>query len=132
MTLDLRSRAFVIGSSIISTIITFLYLGGAQIKKRLRSFPYEYAMIAIAISFGLFNVLNVELQRLYPRRKRVIPFLVGGAMGLLFSLVGRFKYDLPRKLFGLSKRREWIVHPAGVVLYGAIFGLIVETVNKSV
>lgn len=119
--------AFVVGSSIICTIITFLYTGNAYKRSGRRpDVPYENIPVVVAILFGFFNVLNVHLTKKYGNN---VSFLVGGLMGLTFSSIGRFGMDLPTKIFGFNRKNEYLVHLYAFVLYGLIFRFIVQPLN---
>jgi hypothetical protein len=122
-------KAFIVGSSIINTIISFSYIGNAfKSSGRPSSFPYEIIPIGISVIFGIANILNIYLQSKYT--SRFIPFIVGGLMGILFSVVGRFVYGLPQKIFGFNESNEYQVHLVAFVLYGLIFQFIVQYVNQ--
>lgn len=139
---------FIIGSSIISTILSFLYIGNANSKFILKTgkkpFPFELAIIFIAILFGLFNIINVNLQKSNltctcnkqictcvknNKHSFIISFSIGGFLGLLFSSIGRFKYNLPITIFGFTKKNQNLVHVYAFILYGLIFSLIVQQIN---
>eukprot|EP01083_Nonionella_stella_P066699 175871_1 len=125
--------AFVIGSSLVSTFVTFGYLSYyVNLRKKsftYKPFPYELFPFIIPIMIGIVNVLNVCIV-LNTKRNRLIPFLVGAISGILFSFIGRFGFDLPRKLFHFKPNREWIVHVMAMVIYGFVFGIIVNYFNS--
>jgi hypothetical protein len=115
-------QSFIIGSSIISTIITFSYMGFYFRKEnRPSSIPFELFSIGIPIIFGLFNIINVYLQRKYKTEN--IAFFVGATMGLLFSIIGMFILNIPTKIFNL-------VHLIEFFLYGLIFQFGIQYFNK--
>ena len=65
--------SFIIGSSIISTIISFSYIGSAFRKsKRPSDIPYEMFPIFIPIMFGIFNVINVILIKKYRFNENIL------------------------------------------------------------
>jgi hypothetical protein len=119
--------SFIIGASILSTIVSFSYIGYAYSKKRL-NFPYELIPIFISIMFGIFNIINVYTRKKYDNK--LTTFLVGGIMGLLFSIVGRFGYDLPIRMFNFTRGNEYMVHIYAFLLYGTIFSLIVQPIDE--
>lgn len=122
--------AFIIGSSIIITLITFLYLGRAYQKAdRPKDIPYETVAIFVPVMYGLFNVINYILQVKYNQSPN-ISFIVGGTMGLIFSLIGRFGYDLPVRIFNFTKEREHYVHFIAPILYGLIFRFSLQPFNQ--
>lgn len=119
--------AFVIGSSIVATAISFLYLGTAFRRSGYRGdVSFEMVPLMVPIMFGLANVVLVSLGSGSGVLKAA---MVGGALGLLFSVIGRFGLDLPRKLFRYDDDNAWQVHLIAVVLYAGIFTFIVRNVN---
>ncbi len=121
--------AFIIASSIIILFITYLYLGTAYVRAgRPKHIPFEYVMPFIGVMYGMFNVLNVYLQRkgFGPN----ISLLVGATMGELFSIIGRFGYNLPVDIFGFKKENEYMVHIIAPILYGIIFRFGLQPLNK--
>jgi len=118
-------KAFIIGSSIISTIISLTYIGNAfRNSGRPSDIPYEILPIFIAIMFGIFNMINV-----YFDFRGMETFILGGIMGVIFSIIGRFGYNLPTRIFGFSDN-EYLVHFIAFVLYGTIFRFIVQPLNE--
>ena len=121
--------AFIIGSSIIIFLITFLYVGYAYRKSnRPDDLPYEIAPVIIPIMYGLFNIINVGLQS--KGYSPNIAFIVGAIMGEIFSLVGRFKYNLPILIFGFDKSNAYLVHLIAPILYGLIFRFPLQKINQ--
>ncbi len=121
--------AFIIGSSIIIFLLTFLYVGYAYRKSdRPDSIPYEIAPIIIPIMYGFFNVINVALQT--KGYSPNIAFVVGAIMGEIFSLIGRFGYDLPVLIFGFNKDNAYLVHLIAPILYGLIFRFPLQKINQ--
>ncbi len=121
--------AFLIGSSIIILFITYLYIGHAYRKAgRPKDIPFEYGIIFIAIMYGIFNVINVGLQNkgFCPN----ISIFVGATMGIIFSIIGRFSYDLPIRIFGFTKNNDYLVHIIAPILYGLIFRLSLQPLNE--
>lgn len=113
-------HAFIIGSSIISTIITFSYIGKAfSSAGRPSNIPYEWFPILIPILFGIFNILNVIWLN---------PVITGMLMGLTLSILGR-GLNLPNILFGYTKKNEYQVHIIAVILYSLIFKYIINNIN---
>ena len=120
---------FIIASSIIVTFISLWYVGSAYDKAGSpRGIPIVPIEISMAVAFGLANIVNLLID---PDQSRWwITFLVGATLGVLFSLVGRFGYDLPRRIFNFNKKTEWRVHPIAFFLYGLIFAIIVRPLNR--
>ena len=124
--------AFIIGSSILITLITLLYVGYAFRKAgRPSDIPYELYAIFIPIMYGVFNVANVYLQKKYKFCPN-ISLAVGALFGLLLSFFGRFGYDLPKRIFEFSEQTESRVHIIAPVMYALIFRFIVQPVNEYV
>ncbi len=127
--------AFVIGSSILATIITFSYTGNAYRKSgRPKDVPFEWIPIFIPIMFGLMNMLNIFLQSIIKKKsttsKYIIAATVGALTGLIFSLMGRFGLNLPQKIFNIEKTKEWTVHVIAPIMYAAIFAVIIQPLNN--
>jgi len=128
--------AFIIGSSILSCIVTFSYLGFYHRNRRTDNsshlISYEQIPIIVPILFGIANVvlylLNNSLEWKY---RRVMAVMIGSLTGFVFSLIGRFGYDLPDKLFKIEKNKQSIVHAVAPLLYSVIFGLIVQSLNDA-
>ena len=122
--------SFIIGSSVLVTFITLLYLGRAfNNSGRPSEIPYEKFALAIPIIYGISNVINIYLQKNYSYSSN-ISFGVGAIMGLFLSFIGRFKYNLPKEIFKFSEKNAYQVHIIAPVLYSLIFGLIVQSVNS--
>jgi len=69
---------------------------------------------------------NKDEEDNVPRSKIL---LCGASLGLFLSIVGRFGFDLPIKMFKMSESSSWTVHPIAIVLYMIIF-LYVEKIIK--
>ena len=118
--------AFIIGSSIPVTLVSFLYLGIAFKKAgRPSAIPYELFAILIPVLFGLFNILNVYLLKLTDNKN--VSIYVGVFQGLVFSIIGRFLLDLPGKLFKMEQ--QYLAHVYAIVTYMIISRIIVHPIN---
>lgn len=126
--MDKNLLAFVIGSSIISTFVTFLYNGVAFRRQRPYNVQIELMPIVVPIIFGLMNILLYNLIQRTTYNPFMLTIVVGSLTGIILSLIGRFYFDLPRNLYGIE--REWTVHLVAVPLYAIIFGLIVYPLNR--
>ena len=121
------ARSFVAGSSVAASFVTLAYLGRAFAKAgRPPDFPYETAAFAIPVLYGLANALNVSVGG----DSLPSAALSGCLLGLLLSVLGRFRYGLPVRFFGFSDANSWAVHGVAPVLYALIFVLIVRNVNR--
>ena len=127
--------AFVIGSSLISSAITFMYTGKAfhnanhTMNDGLPPLDYEIIPLLVLGLFGIFNVINVFL-RSKTNQKTLVTIVIGGLAGLTFSLIGRFKYGLPKRIFGYTSQNENNVHYIAFTMYAFIFTMIVQSVNN--
>ncbi len=118
--------AFVIGSSVVCTFVTFLYLGNAFKRSGCPcDISFEKVGLVVPVLYGLVNVLLVWLGLGWQGA-----VLVGTLFGFGLSLIGRFGLGLPRKLFGFIGGTEWRVHVIASVLYAGIFGVLVHGVDK--
>ncbi len=132
--------AFVIGSSILSSVWSELYMGKSYDaagcpcdleffgNKNIKFWIYP---IIVPILFGLFNVLNVFLQFQFQEMNPwLIASAVGGVFGLLLSLAGRFGFDFPRKVFKMkTKEQQASVHWKAPIFYALIFAVVVQSLN---
>jgi hypothetical protein len=122
-------KYFIFGSSILSTIITLTYVGNAFFRAgRPSEIPYELFAIFIPILFGIFNVIIMYFVKKYNNNN--LAFLIGGIMGLIFSLIGRFKLNLPIKIFNFNTSNAHLVHIIAFIMYGTIFRFGIINLNK--
>jgi len=125
--------AFMIGSSIASTIFSLSYIGIANLKfKGIEN--YEYMAIYVPLFYGAFNVLSTGLTKYFSKLKYlpiIIPFIVGGAHGVIFSIFGRYLMgNLPVKNFKFKEGTEWQVHIYSFMYYAAVYGIVLTFLNK--
>ena len=119
--------AFIIGSSLPSVLISNLYIGMANYKKDIIK-RYELFPFSIALLFGLFNIINYMI---YKKIHNDISAIISGILfGLILSLIGRFIFDLPTRLFHFTKQNEYMVHIYASLLYTFIFYFIIQNLNK--
>jgi len=131
---------FLKGSSMAVALPTMVYVGMAQRKNRLAAFsnstdqatqeflsiPYESIAVGIPIMYGITYTL-LKYYNDDPSRKETMLF--GAALGLTLSLIGRFVFDLPIKMFGLMET-PWMVHIVAPILYTLIFVYVDKLLNK--
>ena len=129
-------KYFIIGSSIISTFITFTYIGTAINKNVNKTNMSEicsytfYMYISIAIMYGLANILNVILlQNIMKINSLYASVITGACLGFIFSIIGIFYLNLPTTIFGY-KDNQWQVHIIAIILYSFIFGFIINNLNN--
>lgn len=125
--------AFIIGSSIASTIFSLSYLGIANVNNKGIE-NYEYMAVYVPLLYGAFNVLSTGLTKHFSKVKYlpiIIPFLVGALHGGVFSLLERYVMgNLPIKNFDFKEGQEWQVHIYAMLYYSAIYGVVVTFLNK--
>ncbi len=68
--------------------------------------------------YGIFGVLNYIIIQKYGTHYSI---LVGGLLGLILSIIGRFYLHLPIKIFGFSPNTEYMVHFYAILIYAFIF-----------
>jgi len=128
------------GSSVFHSLPTLLYLGFFRRKNRINllkdpsgisdfaSIPYESIIIGVLIAYGVSLKLLKKLNKRTNKEESLTNSLinasiVGSVTGLIFSLTGRFVFDLPSKHFGITER-PWMVHIVAPILYAIIFIII--------
>lgn len=126
--------AFIVGASLPAFAITFSYLGFAFHKTPFRNqIPFHLFPFLIPLLFGLANVINFQLIRYLrstPLNTILAPLIVGALTGLIFSIIGRFGLDLPKKLFLMPPSTQHRVHPIAAVLYAVIFTFIITPLTR--
>ena len=125
--------AFMIGSSLTSTIFSLSYLGIANLNTKAIT-NYEYMAIYIPLYYGIFNVLNVVLAKRFSKFKYLsmgLPFLVGGAQGILTSVYGQYFLDKAGlEKIGLGDKDAVKTHITSFFYYAAVYGIVITFVNK--
>lgn len=107
-------------------LVTFTYVGKAYHDAGHQHIDhYEAIPLLIPALFTVFNTLRL----LNPSAPA---WQYGAGLGLTLSAIGRFRYQLPAKLFGFTEENEWRVHVWAVVVYGLIFHWIVDSINKKI
>jgi hypothetical protein len=116
-------KLFTIASSIFVLIFPFLYLRG------LKSPSFENISILLPFYYGIsFVVLNYLLQSVIPD-KRTRYLVAGAIIGFVLSLIGRFVYNVPEKIFNIPENSVHIIAP---ILYAFIFGVVVYYIDESI
>jgi len=122
---------FIVGSSIISCAVTFLYMFRAYYRLGCPKniVPFDKFWI-VPLTFGVFNSLNIFVQLLFFEQfsPYAIAFIIGALQGTFLSSIGHFYFHFPRKLFHF--KNENYVHLIAIPLYGAIYALIVQPLNS--
>ena len=130
-------KAFIVGSSLLSAFLTFAYTGMAFHRSGHSSLNpvtpvalhYEVIPYVVLTIIGLGSVFNVWL-RTFMKNKLLGTAIAGALTGLSMSLVGRFKFDLPRKIFGHTTDDAWQVHIKAMILYVGIFLLVIQPLSS--
>jgi len=126
MKLKKTMNIFII-SSVIS-LITIAYISSAYIKNKCPSnIPYGLFLIFIPLLYGIFGVINYYVINKYGIK---YSFVIGMIFGLLLSLIGRFKLNLPQQLFNFTKKTEYKVHIYAIILYACIFQFIITPLTQ--
>lgn len=121
--------SFILGSSVVSTFITFLYLGiGVERADNPDILGYSFFPILIPLMYGGFNVFNVVMSDRFGMGEN-FACVSGALLGLSLSYLGRFVFKLPEKVFKMKKQDEWLVHVLAAVMYCLIFRLIIQNLN---
>lgn len=76
----------------------------------------------LPLLFGIAGVINYNV--IYYGSYNSI--LVGAIFGMALSMVGRFYFDIPKKLFKMHKNKEKVVHMYAPILYAFIFYFIIS------
>ena len=116
-------HAFILSSSLPAFLLTMMYIGYFYIKNdKPKDIPLEFFSIAIPLSFGLFGMINYNITKFGSYNSLIL----GALFGCMLSLVGRYYYNIPEKLFKMSKETQKLVHFYGPVLYAIIFYVIIS------
>lgn len=105
-------------SSASFSVITLLYLGAAWRRSGApSSVPIEQMAVLMPILYGLAGVANRQVIRAVGTPNAAL--LTGAVFGLALSLVGRFYYELPERIFdNMSGAKASLT---AIVLYAAVF-----------
>ena len=129
--------SFIIGSSLISCLVTFAYTGFAFHKANhtfddVEPLHYELVPFLIPIVLGFGNVLNFWLRNNIGKGipRWFATGLGGGITGLILSIIGRFGFNLPTKIFDFEEENQHYVHVYAFGLYILIFSFIIQPLNS--
>jgi len=129
---------FIKGSSVVAAFPTLLYVGFFQMKNRqdllkkasslklqnFLSIPFESIIVGILVAYGItFSIMkrNIDEEKDSNSKKLIKVMSHGAILGLVLSIIGRFYFDLPVKMFGIPKIQASKVHPTAIILYAVIF-----------
>lgn len=116
-------HAFFLSSSLPAFFITMGYLSYNYAKnQRPSDVPIELFGVGIPLLFGIMGVINYNAIKYGSYNS----LLVGAIFGIALSLVGRYYFNIPEKLFKMHKDKQKVVHMYAPVLYAAIFYFIIS------
>jgi len=121
-------KAFVVGSSLPAVAVTMTYTGVANYRSK-TPVHFEPLVAVVPGVLGAMNTASVMTQDKFGTGPLKTQLAFGAATGLLMSLIGRFGFDLPDRIFGGDTP---MVHVEAPLLYAAIFGAIFYPLNKIV
>lgn len=124
--------AFLIGSSIQSTVISATFISKKYLSKFYKpQFNKNTALLPIIapIMFGVANMITVYLvhDRNY---SNWIPYYMGAALGLLFSLPNLISIDLLSTVFGFKIKNPYLNGIVGILIYIFVFGYLIGFLNN--
>lgn len=123
--------AFLIGSSIQSTVISATFITKKYLSKFYKpQFNKNTALLPIIapIMFGIANMMTVYLVY-YRNYSNWIPYYMGAALGLLFSLPNLISIDPLSTVFGFKIKNSYLNGIVGVLIYIFVFGYIIGFLN---
>lgn len=124
-------KAFVVGSSLPATLITFTYMGSAFHKGGHKGIDhYEIIPFLVPTILGTLNIGNIWAQKTYGISPTKANTITGLLVGLILSIIGHEWLDLPTRIFNISKEKQFIVHLGAPVLYAGVFTIIVGFLNR--
>ena len=116
-------HAFLLSSSLPAVFITLGYLSYNYAKnQRPADIPIELFSLGIPLLFGIMSFINYNATKYGSYNS----LLIGALFGIALSLVGRYYFDIPEKLFKMHKDKQKVVHMYAPVLYAAIFYFIIS------
>ena len=112
-------QVFIIGSSILSTAITQLYIAIPNNKKKVIK-NIDFMGLGIPIIFGIAVVIAYVLYKTVKYLKRFIFLIVGAAFGIMLA-TGGTSMELPTKLFNFTAENQALVFPIAMTMYATLF-----------
>jgi len=121
--------AFALGVSFAVTFVTVAYLSyGYDHANDPPAHPSKDTLeIGARLMYGVANVINVALGNTV-----IGAAVVGAWLGEILSLVGRFGFNLPTRVFNMQEKDAWRVHAIAPIIYALIFVLIVRPLNARI
>ena len=116
-------HAFFLASSLPCFFITLAYLAYNYVNNgKPKDIPIELMGIFVPLACGIAGIINYNAIQFGSYNS----LIVGAIFGFALSLIGRFYYDMPKKLFNIEGDKQKIVHIYAPVLYALIFYTIVS------
>jgi H+/Cl- antiporter ClcA len=116
-------HAFILSSSLPVFAITMGYLSYNYAKNdQPKEIAIELYSLGVPLLFGIMGVINYNLIKFGSANS----LLLGALFGVALSLVGRYYFDIPEKLFKMHKDKQKVVHMYSPVLYSFIFYFILS------
>lgn len=100
------------------SLITLSYLSYHDVSK----ISYNKISLMMPTMYGIMGLINYKLQ---------MPTLFGTFVGITLSLIGRFKFKIPEKVFLMKESNEMDVHFYAVMIYITIFNIL-DNLNKQI
>ena len=122
--------AFIIGSSLLSSFFSFIYIGLGFRRNNQPKVHYEMIPFGVLLMYGLFNMFNLYLQKNTTIHPRITAAISGALGGLTLSLGGRFLLDYPIKALNFTKGNINNVHWMAMIVYAIIFSVLVQSLNN--
>ena len=122
---------FLIGSSVVPNLPIFTYMTAHHMRQNPPQLPMAFIFLVVPVVNGIANVITVNLMRVYGYGTN-FAFLPGVILGLLFSLIGRFGFKIPEKLYvskQITGKNEWRVHHFSVLIYACIWRFVIQNLN---
>ena len=123
--------AFIAGSAFPVVIWPFMYLGlSYTYLNSSSSFKIGLLPIILPFIFGFANVFYMFLELIYPAQSFIRIWLFGGMFGLILSLIGNFVYNIPKDLFRLKGKVQYLTLIFFPIFYSLIWRYIIFNLNK--
>lgn len=119
-------KAFIVGSSIVSTIVPYIILGINNNKKKVIK-NYELLVPILAIIIGLFSVVAYMIYKTVKKTFKMFVFLaIGSIFGLSFSLFSNYM-EWTTKLFNFSYENRNLIIPSAIAGSSLLFEFVIKS-----
>lgn len=124
--------AFLIGSSIQSTVISGTYISKKFLGKLYKQhFTSQSVLLPILapILFGIFNMISVYL--VYDRKySSYIPYYMGLLLGIILAFPNTMNIDPLSLVFGFSIKNPIVNGIVSIFIYIFVFGYLIGNLNQ--